>query len=673
MLKQFRKKLPKRWQQSAVWEKPARDSQQRLAFDQKLVWEQNRVRRFPSFAQLKYISSFFSARERFAIVLSFLAILASACTALFFVYLHFVEPQPAYGGTYREAVVGAPLYVNPILATTNDVDLDLSHLMFSGLLRNDQDLALKPDLAESWSISEDQKTYTIVLRKDAIWHDGEPVTVNDVLFTYRLIQDPVVNSPLRASLQGVQVSSPDDHTVVFTLEKAFRPFASVLTTGILPQHAWENIPANTIRLAELNIKPIGSGPWVFEKLEKDRQGSVYSYTMSSFEHYYGDRPYLQSLTVRFFTDFDSAIEALNGNKVDGMSYVPRQLVTNISNIQQYQTYNLQLPQYTALFFNQSKNAALKDKTVRQAIAYSIDRQRLIEEALDGQGQIVNAPLLPGMEGYDKDIEGYPYNPVEAQRLLDEAGWKSITAQEYVDFETARIQKERDQAAKDAAKEAADKAKAALKDKPADATTENPAPEQAEPATDEPITVDTGNQATFRKKGEQILSIKLTAVNQPENVRAAELLKNALQTIGFRVDLEVVAVSTLTNKILPERSYEALLYGHILNVIPHLYPFWHSSQIEYPGLNLAGFADKDADKLLEKARESSNADEVAEAYKQFQKILDAQTAAVFLYSPKYTYLLPAKMKGFDIERISIPSDRWNNIQQWYLKTKRGWKQ
>jgi ABC-type transport system substrate-binding protein len=668
MLKQLRKKLPKRWQQSAVWEKPARDSQQRLAFDQKLVWEQTRTRRIPQLSQLKYISSFFSARERFAILAAALSIFCSAGIAAFFVYLRYVEPQPAYGGAYREAVVGAPLYVNPILATTNDVDLDLAHLMFSGLLRYDQDLSLKPDLAEDWALSEDQKTYTVTLRKDAIWHDGEPVTVDDVLYTFRLIQDPVVNSPLRASVQGVLITAPDDHTLQFVLEKPFRPFASVLTTGILPQHVWENIPASTIRLAELNIKPIGSGPWLFEKLEKDRQGNIYSYTMQSFEYYYGERPYLESLTVRFFTDFDSAVEALNSNKVDGMSFVPRQLVANISNIQQYQTYHLQLPQYTALFFNDNKNAALKDKTVRQAIAYSFDRQRLVEEALDGLGQIINGPLLPGMDGYDPELEGYPYNPVEAQRLLEEAGWKSITAQEYVDFQTEVIRKEREKAAKEAADkaEAAQAVAEATEDEADDAAVPEPALEEDE------IVVDTGNQAAFRKKGEQILEIKLTAVNQPENIRAAELLKNALQTIGFKVDLEIVSVSTLTNIILPERSYEALLYGHILNVIPHLYAFWHSSQIEYPGLNLAGFADKDSDKLLEKARETAKIEDVVEAHKQFQKNLDKETSAVFLYSPKYTYLLPAKMKGFDIERISIPSDRWNNIEQWYVKTKRGWK-
>ena len=188
-------------------------------------------------------------------------------------------------------------------------------------------------------------------------------------------------------------------------------------------------------------------------------------------------------------------------------------------------------------------------------------------------------------------------------------------------------------------------------------------------TPEEVEIDTGNQAVFRKKGDEFLTLQLTAVNQPENVRAAELLKNALQTIGFKVVVNIVSVSNLTNTVLPERDYEALLYGQILNGVVDLYPFWHSSQLSHPGLNLAGLSDKDADKLLQTARQTSDESVRAESYKNFQKILDKETTAVFLYSPKYTYLLPARIQGFGVERIGIPADRFNNIGDWYMKTKK----
>ncbi len=656
MFQRLRKKLPASWQQSRIWETPNTDAQQRLALDQQMLLDKTKRRRIPSLGQLKYVSSFFTVRERFVVILSGLAIVASALCAAFFVYLQFVQPVPAEGGLYREGVVGTPLYINPILATTNDVDLDLTRLMFSGLLRYDAELQLQPDLAESWSVSEDKKTYTFVMRGDAYWHDGLPVTANDVLFTIRSIQDPALNSPLLLSFQGVVVTALNEHTVQMVLPEPFAPFVSVLTTGILPEHIWSGIPTSTMRLAEANVKPVGNGPWKFEKLEKDKQGNLYSYSLVAADSWYGNRPYLQSISLRFFPDFTSAIDALNSKKIDGMSFVPRQLVSSITNTQNYKTYHLQLPQYTALFFNTKNNAVLKDKTVRQAIAYSIDRQRLIQEAIDGLGSIVNEPLLAGMSGYDPELEGFPFNPVEAQRLLEEAGWKAVSVDDYIKAEQERLKKEADAAAKVPAAAAV-----------VEGSTEEVTPAPADTTADIP-TIDTGNQAVFRQKDGKFLALQLTTVDQPENKRAAELLKNALQTIGFKVQLDIVSVTALTNTVLPERKYEALLYGQILNGTPDLYPFWHSSQIEYPGLNLANYADKEGDKLLNQARATTSDAERADLYKQFVKLLDKDTTAVFLYSPQYTYLLPAKMKGFSQERIGIPSDRFIGQESWYLKTK-----
>ena len=197
-----------------------------------------------------------------------------------------------------------------------------------------------------------------------------------------------------------------EQTIQLDLTEPFSPFASLLTTGMLPEHVWSEIPSGTVRLAELNLKPVGSGPWKFDRLEKDKMGSLYSYTIVPFALSTTKQPYLDSVVFRFFPDFDTAIEALNNKKIDGISYVPRQLIERVTNAQNVKTYHLQLPQYTSLFFNAKKNAALKDKTVRQAIAYSIERSRLVQVAFDGLADIVNGPLLPGMTGYDPELEGY---------------------------------------------------------------------------------------------------------------------------------------------------------------------------------------------------------------------------------------------------------------------------
>lgn len=650
MLKKIRKKLPRKLRDSKVWEAPSSEAQQRLAFEQELVWQQKKQKRVPSWRQFKYISSFFSARERFLVSLSSLAIIVGVLMGGYMTYLQFVEIVPANGGAYSEALIGYPLYINPILANTNDIDLDLTSLLFAGLLEYDQNLDLQPNLAESWEVSEDGKIYTLTLRENLKWHDGEPLTIDDVLFTYKAIQEPAVNSPLLLSMQDITVSRIDDRTVEFELLSPFKPFESVLTVGIIPEHLWSNLPASNIRLAELNIKPIGSGAWEFSKLEKDKQGNIHSYTLIPFDDYHDQSPYIETLTFRFYPDFDTAIEALNNNKVEGMSFLPRQLISSVTNAQAHKTHHLQLPQYTSIFFNQEENADLKDKAVRQALAYSIDRDRLVNDVLDGLGQKVNGPLLPGLLGYDPEFEGYPYNPVEAQRLLSEAGWEEVSAEEYIASETERIQSERQAAAEEA-------------------NGEDSGPLNVD---DSPIVVDTGNQAVFRKKDDSILEIRLTTVDQPENRRAAEIIQNAWQSIGFKVQLDIVPVNLLTSTILPSRDYDALLYGQILNAFPDLYAFWHSSQVEYPGLNLAGYADGDADELLEKARESTSTTEQVESYRTFQTQLIEDLPALFLFTPQYTYLMPIKIKGFDVDQITVPADRWSNINDWYIRTKREWK-
>jgi len=175
----------------------------------------------------------------------------------------FFEEVPREGGLYREAVVGAPQLINPLYAPANEVDTDISRLIFSGLLRYDEHGVLVPDVALSYEINEEQTEYTFLLRSDAIWHDGTPLTINDVLFTYGAIQDPVYASPLRVSFQGVTIAALDDTRIQFVLEKPFAPFLGSLTAGIIPEHIWANIDPRNARLSPFNLKPVGSGPFQF--------------------------------------------------------------------------------------------------------------------------------------------------------------------------------------------------------------------------------------------------------------------------------------------------------------------------------------------------------------------------------------------------------------------------
>ena len=166
-----------------------------------------------------------------------------------------------------------------------------------------------------------------------------------------------------------------------------------------------------------------------------------------------------------------------------------------------------------------------------------------------------------------------------------------------------------------------------------------------------------------------LALTLTTIDNPEFTAVAEFVRQAWSALGIEVTIVTVGVDKLQSEVLKERSYDVLLSGELLGADPDPYPFWHSSQVDYPGLNIALYANRDADKLIEKARAKSDPAARAEAYQQFQALLNDELPAIFLYQPSYTYAISSTVKGVEIPAILTPADRFAQINKWYLKTKR----
>ncbi len=572
--------------------------------DKKLVLNLSKSR-IPNLKQIKQLPIFLSIKER-KIIWALLAIIIIC--ALFWglsFYSKNLEDTPAKGGEYVEGLIGKPQYVNPVLAQTSDVDSDVSRLLFSGLFKYNNKQELIPDLVSTYEISEDNKTYTLHVEKNVFWHDDKPLTVDDILFTVEVIQDPDFKSPLAVSLSGIRVEKIDEQTIQFILPEPFAPFLDILTFGVLPKHIWENIPTANFNLAEYNLKPIGSGPFKFKSLIKDKLGNIRSYTITRNETFYNRKPYLEQIIFKFFPDFQSAIEALKNKSIQGISYLPKEYKEEIRLVKSLQIHSLKLSQHTAIFFNPKNNETLKDLNIRTALALSINKEEVIQQTLGGEGKIIHGPILSGFLGYHEEIKKYEYDPEKAKEILEENDWKT--------------------------------------------TEEN-----------------------FRKKDEQELKITLTTVDQPTNIKAIELIKTYWQEIGVKTDLQIIAKNKIQKETIKPRNYEVLLYGEILGTDPDPYPFWHSSQIESPGLNLSLFANKRVDELIEEARQITDPQIRSEKYIQFQDILAAELPAIFLYSPTYTYVLDQRIKGFDVMHISIPADRFNNLEEWYVKTKKTFK-
>lgn len=577
--------------------------EEKKELDKKLVFSLAK-KRLPEKNQWKYLKNSLSPKEKFIVNMG----LTVLVICLLFLGLRFIQRHvyslPKEGGKYVEAMVGAPKYVNPILCQTNDVDHDLVKLIFSSLMKYDNHGHLTPDLVEKYEISDDQKTYTIYLKKNVKWHDGENLNANDVLFTIETIQEPEFSSPLYYNLKGVTPEKVDDYTLKLVLKEPFSPFLSVLTFGILPQHLYMDILPENFSLLEYNLKPIGSGPFKFKSLTRESLGNIKSYTLEKNKDYYGDKSYLDNLIFRFYPDMATAVIALKNKNVEGISYISKEYEEKLPAKININYYHLPLPQYTAVFFN-TKNSILQNKEVRQALAYAADREKILTEVLKGKGEIINGPILKGYLGYHPEIKKYDLNLTEAEKLLEDAGWKK-------------------------------------------------------------------NEAGKRSKNNQELKFTLTTIDQADYTKAAAILKEAWEKAGFTVELNIVENERIQKEVIKPRNYDALLYGEIIGYDPDPYPFWHSSQERDPGLNLSLYFNKQIDKVLEQARVTNDIKERTLKYVEFQNLLTDELPAIFLYTPYYTYGLSKKVKGFDLERIVSPQDRFSSLQSWYIKTRWAWK-
>lgn len=528
--------------------------------------------------------------------------LASGFLLGFRFWLSHETTVPAIGGSYIEGAVGTPQFINPLYASSGDIDGDIARLVYSGLMRYDGDHALVPDLAEHVALSEDQKTYTFSLRSNALWHDGAPVTSADILFTIHAIQDPAYHSPLAAAFTGTTVEAPDERTVIFTLTEPLAPFLSALTVGILPAHLWEEVAPQYAPIAQLNSKPVGSGPFMFSKLVKDTNGLLRSYTLGRNPAFYRGTVYLNEITFKFYSSLHDLADAVRNKNVEGASVLAAQSVQPFANDGSIAIFHPNLQQYTGVFFHQKRSPVLADDDVRRALILSTDRTTITQKAVGTYGTPILSPILPGMPGYDASIT-VPAGDIDAAKtLLDAKGWVLADG------------------------------------------------------------------ATVRTKAGASLAFSLTVLNTPDLLAAATALQHTWEMIGAAVTIEAVDPAVFQSDVLQNHTYDALLAGERYGAYPDIYPFWHSSQISSPGLNLSGFTNRKVDTAIETARTTTDHAKAAEAAQLLFAAFVEEQPALMLYQPQYLYALSPKIFGANVSTITTPSDRFTSVEQWYRKTK-----
>jgi len=615
--------------------------------DKKLVYSLSKSR-IPSWKQLKYVGRVLKPGEFLAVkVLSVLIFLSVFFLGFNFYHDH-LRTVPVFGGQYTEGLVGTPQHINPLYSQVNDIDADISSLVYSSLFKlNDRGEPVN-DLVEEYSISEDGKSYSLRIRDGVKWQQGGDLTVDDVFFTFQAIKDPAYNSPLRSSFTGIEAKIEDDRTITFTLPEKYSPFPNLLTFGILPVKIWAQIPPASAALADLNLKPIGSGPYRFSSLSKDKAGNVKVYKLEANKEYYGNKPMIKEIVFRLFANFTEAINALNNGEVDGLSYLPKSEKVNLVAKSSLNLNKLTMLKVRAVFFNSNNNPLLKDIKVRQALSFASPRDKIINDVLSSEAHPAYGPIAAENFAYDQDLEKYDFDLDKASQLLAEAGWK----REEISEENLLSLKEKESSSTSSSALSASE-KEFLVLGPGNWLYKEEAKSKSDAKNSEP-------KRTY-------LTISLTVADDEESANTARILMESWESIGVKVDLDLVSASQIQTSVLKPKKYQAILFSQLLGSDPDSYFFWHSSQAGEGGLNLSNYKNEEVDKALEEGRMVYDREERVEKYKKFQEAVNRDAPAIFLFSPYYLYPQGKKVKNFNSKTITSPSDRFSDISGWYIKT------
>lgn len=651
--------------------------------------------------QWKEFYNVFSKTEKKWFSLFFFLFIISAAFLNLNYYFKNTAVLAKTGGEYKEGIVGLPRFINPLYLSDNDADRDLVEILYSSLIKFDEKGEIIKDLAENFQIKNEDKDYEFQLKKNVFWHDGKPLTSDDVIFTIELIQGTQYKSPQRVEWSGITAEKQGDDKIIFHLQKKYSSFLeTVVHLKILPKHIFQDIsPENFPWILGGQEYLIGSGPFKIKEIKKDKSGYINKITLQKNENFYNKKPFLEKISFYFYKNIEELLKQARTGKIDGFSISDSRYLKSLEK-QKFLLYHLSLPRYFALFFNLKDSRFTKEKGIKEAFNYAIDKKEILEKVFSNEGQIVNSPILPDYFNFSSPSQIHDFNPNKAKEILDKQGFRENQQGKRVKIQESNITFLFKNNLKYGNKgvEVIELQKCLSKDK--------------EIYPDGKITGDFGNEtkkAIIRfqekyaeeillpaglKKGtgevksltkkklnqicqettEKIIPLKfiLTTSNKSPLIEIAEILKKQLETVGFEIEIKKISLAELETNVLAKREFEILLFGEALGQIPDLFPYWHSSQKEYPGLNITNYQSKEADELLIKTRESLEQKEKEESLKQFQKVFLEDPSAIFLVRSYYLYFVSPKIKGYKMEKIAQPSNRFNKIENLYIKTKREWK-
>lgn len=523
-----------------------------------------------------------------------------------------IEPKSKDSIVY--ALTSSPTGIfNPLLndTTYDDAVIDLT---YNSLLSFDKNLNPKPELAKSYEISDDNLSITFKLKDNIKWSDGKTLTADDVAFTFTSLADKGYTGSkygyvekLKGAkdyhegsvdkIEGIEVI--DKNTIKFTFAEPYSPGLTNLgSIGIIPKHIWGEVPiAQWKDKKDLLTKPVGTGPYEVVSFTEGQDVQL-----KRNDNYFDGDVKTEKFILKVTNEDTATGELLNGtvDVIDASNLKNKDIKELESEGMDVTSYDSNLVQYMGFNLRDKK---FQDKNLRQAFMYALDRNAMVDKLLEGNGQVVDTPMLPSSWSYpDKStLNNYKYNKDKAKELLKQAGYE-----------------------------------------------------------------DRDNNGIVEDKDGKELVVKLTyPTGNKLREQTAPIIQANLKDIGVKMELENMEFTALMDKVVANHDFELYLMGNNLSLDPDPKPYWHSTSASdekgNSAWNISSFKNEKADKLIEQGISVSDQKQRKEIYSQFGKLLNDEVPWAYLYSQNIRKAYNPHLKDFK----PYTFNDFDNVKDWYI--------
>jgi len=548
---------------------------------------------------------------------------------------------PAPGGTYIEAVIGQPQFLNPLYCAFNEPDRDICSLVFNGLVKFNARGEAQPDLAQNWTVSTDEADYGLIytfnLRSDVTWQDGQPFTADDVIFTINLLKDQTYagRPDIAALWRTVEAVKVNNYMVQMTLQEPFAPFLDYASIGILPAHVLSGVQAGDLLDHAFNRQPIGTGPFRVTEVVNE-PGRPSRVLLETNPRFYGRQPYINEVEFKYYATPADAFTAYRAGEVQGIARITLSDLEQVRVTPSLNLFTAPVSGLTVIFLNTAdpSSSFFQEEDVRKALLLALDRQRIVDGVLSGQAVVADSPIQPNSWAYDSETQPIRQDLAQARRLLNRSGW--IAGQPASNGNDNR----------------SDAPDGGLDDKG----------DGSDPITRPSIG---GTDSIRLKNGVPLSFTLLVSADQTDVARA---VSNQWRVIGVQATVQPVQVGLASN-FLQARQYQAAIANIILDSPdPDPYPFWHETKAA-SGQNYSQYKDRDLSEVLEAARRVVDPIRRAELYRRFAQMFSEKVPSILLYYPVYSYAVSERIRGVQLGPMLTPADRLQTLADWFVIERR----